>query len=358
MLLIILGTLPPPRGGVTTHIERLLPYLEREQINYVICDSSKKNANIENHILLRKEFFKAMLIPFSPSVKVVHYPLSNIDFRKLVFLLFLKLIGIRITITLVASPEQTLNNSRIKLFFMLTLARLSSHIISTNNDFKQLLVGKGLSGKKISIIPAFIPANKKQIQGYKIPKDTMGFCSEREPVILTYAHGPDVHKGEDLYGLDLIADLATELQPDYQKIGFIIVIPEIRNKLNFNLLKKRILNKKTESLFYFAIGEQFSFVSMLKYADIFIRGTNTDGDALTLREALNLKVPSIASNVCPRPEGTVLFQNRSFKELCRSVRMVLEDKSKYEYNPKKEEVNNADLFVQVFRKTAGSKVKC
>lgn len=57
--------------------------------------------------------------------------------------------------------------------------------------------------------------------------------------------------------------------------------------------------------------------------DMFIRPTNTDGDALSIREALTLKKPAIASNVCKRPEGTVLFENRNIDDLySKTIRMI------------------------------------
>ncbi len=58
---------------------------------------------------------------------------------------------------------------------------------------------------------------------------------------------------------------------------------------------------------------------------VFLRPTNTDGDANSLREALFFRVPSVASDVCPRPEGTILFRNRDISDLTAKVEELLEN---------------------------------
>ena len=40
---------------------------------------------------------------------------------------------------------------------------------------------------------------------------------------------------------------------------------------------------------------------------LFIRATTTDGDSVSLREALYFGAPILASDVVPRPDGVMLF---------------------------------------------------
>ena len=230
MNLIILSALPPPRGGVTTHIERLIPYLEEKKIRFVVWDHSKIKKEQGFVISLRREPIK-VLISFlrHRGVKVLYWPLSVITAGKILFLLLMKMMGVRITVTLAASPEQTIGHGLLNQFYLLGLARLSAHIIAANGDFKKLLMDKGINKEKISIIPAFIPSKNDSMETLSIPKNAVEFCKNRKPLIITYAYGPDLHKGEDLYGLDLIVQLAQELWTGLPQAGFIVVIPEITN---------------------------------------------------------------------------------------------------------------------------------
>ena len=62
-----------------------------------------------------------------------------------------------------------------------------------------------------------------------------------------------------------------------------------------------------------------SFARLIAQSDIVLRPTCTDGDALTIREALDLNKPVVASDVVGRPAGTILFKNRDLSDLCDRV---------------------------------------
>lgn len=355
MHLIILGALPPPRGGVSTHIERLIPYLEEAGIKFVVWDFSKEPKKADFLILLRKEPLKALYGLMQPGVKVLHYPLSNISIGKTILLILMSIIGVRVTITLVASPDVTLGNSSQKLACILKLALFSSQIIATNKFFKKILVENGISENKVSNFPAFIPLKNGFPKKHTIPPEVSMFCCKHKPLILTYAHGPDFHNGEDMYGLDIIVQLAEEMRADKSQPGFVVVIPTITNESYFRTIRTNIKKKGLEPFFCFAVGHHFTFIPFLQYSDIFIRATNTDGDALTLRESLYYDVPSIASDVCPRPEGALLFRNRDTQDLHRVVREALNKSDRLNNNLNTPMTNNAELFIEVFKRAAGLK---
>jgi len=63
------------------------------------------------------------------------------------------------------------------------------------------------------------------------------------------------------------------------------------------------------------LNENLSFVRLIEKSDIVLRPTNTDGDALTIREALYLNKTIIASDVVNRPSGTILFKSRDTNDL-------------------------------------------
>ena len=72
------------------------------------------------------------------------------------------------------------------------------------------------------------------------------------------------------------------------------------------------------------VHADLSFVKLIKYSDLVLRPTCTDGDALTVREALFLGKPVIASDIVSRPEGTILFKNRDYESMAGKVIEVLD----------------------------------
>jgi glycogen synthase len=65
-------------------------------------------------------------------------------------------------------------------------------------------------------------------------------------------------------------------------------------------------------------------LGLLARCDAFIRPTTHDGDAISVREALALGVPCVASDVCDRPEGTRTFRAGNAVELADQVQEALE----------------------------------
>jgi len=89
-------------------------------------------------------------------------------------------------------------------------------------------------------------------------------------------------------------------------------------------MKQRISDKQIEENFLFQTKPCQMYPIIMK-SDLFLRPTNTDGDAVSIREALHFKVPAVASDVCPRPEGTILFKCRDIDDLTSKVKEVLDN---------------------------------
>lgn len=353
MFLIILGSYPPPRGGVSTHIERLLPYLKKKDVNYVVWDHSTHYKEHPNLICIRKTPFKAFKTLWRRN-KVLHCPLTNISLGRVLFLLLLRMVGVKLILTFVASTELTLGGKNRNLSLLLIVARLSSHLIVLNSSFKNFLLEHEVREEKISMIPAFIPVQDEVLLKQVVPREVIRFCEATTPTLISYAR-PVSYKDQELYGVDLLIEMALKMRDLHPRLGVLIVIPEIQNVEYLDKIRSVISNNNLESCFYFAIGVPISFVALLRHADIFIRATNTDGDALTVREALYYNVPTIASDVSPRPDGTFLFQNRNSDDLHRVVCEVVSIEKTPTTNGSVCQGNNAERYIDVFNKVAGIK---
>jgi glycogen(starch) synthase len=64
-------------------------------------------------------------------------------------------------------------------------------------------------------------------------------------------------------------------------------------------------------------------LAFLREADIFVRSTFADGDAITVREALAFRVPVVASDTDFRPPGLTLFRKGDVSDLVTKLRQVL-----------------------------------
>ena len=67
------------------------------------------------------------------------------------------------------------------------------------------------------------------------------------------------------------------------------------------------------------IEEKMPLYPLIRLASLFVRPTASDGDAISIREALYFGTPVVTSDVVRRPEGVGLFETRNldgFKQAC------------------------------------------
>ena len=89
-----------------------------------------------------------------------------------------------------------------------------------------------------------------------------------------------------------------------------------------------------------------SFITLIINTDIVLRPTNTDGDALTVREGLFLGKPVIASDVVIRPVGTKLFKTRDADSLAQAIAETI---GKDEKSPVEEESSNLRSYIDYYK---------
>ena len=131
-------------------------------------------------------------------------------------------------------------------------------------------------------------------------------------------------------------------------------MPDIGDHDYFSKLKQAIREKNIEDGFLFVTQPLDEIYPIWQKSDIFVRPTSSDGDAVSLREALYLKTPSVASDVVSRPEGTVLFKNRDVADFIARVKMVWDNYDYYKSRMESIEMTSGlSEILKVYRSLAG-----
>jgi hypothetical protein len=125
----------------------------------------------------------------------------------------------------------------------------------------------------------------------------------------------DLFEGQELYGLDMCIDVTKRLLEKRIPVGFIYTVSSTEHCADrFEQYQQQIQSLGLSDHFLL-LHEKVSFVKVIEQSDVVLRPTNTDGDALTIREAIYLGKPILASDVVERPEGTTLFKTRDLDDL-------------------------------------------
>lgn len=278
--LLIIGTLPETSGigGVTIHLSRLCDYLKKHNYSYTFLDYK--------NVKLVKQFIEIS------NFSVVHIHCSNLLYR-LILVLFCKILGIKTIITIHGSIKYY---KGLSLKLLLFTTRISSYVIVLNQISKNILEKYNAD---TYLIPAFIPPIKEEKKlDDSIEKQLLIFREKYDKIFATNAYKVAFNKeGREIYGITELVEMF-KMNSDY----VLIVSNPSGDYLSF--FKSKNIDIPENVL---VIPYEHSFFEILKKSDAMIRNTITDGDALSIKEALFLNKRVYATNVVDRDKSVLLY---------------------------------------------------
>jgi len=315
--ILLIGTFPPPLGGISVHLKRLSDLISAfYKVDTFNLSGDYKNTFDKYFSLIKRLLFK--------KYNIVHIHSSNI---KLLFIIDILRIVRKYKIFFTEHNSRLFSDAgKLKVRYLKSfITRLNCLIVVGKHIIEHHKMNNICISANTLVNSAFIPPNLKDEEDIwkSYSKATINFIDNKKPLIVANAYRLNFADGIDLYGLDLCVDMLKLLIQDFPNTGFVFALAD----KNYN---NSYLERKISVIIESGLSDNFHLLSgqkelwpLFKKADLFIRPTNTDGDALSIREALFFKVPTIASNVCPRPKGTVLFKNRDICDLfCQTSRVI------------------------------------
>lgn len=272
--ILILGKTPPPIGGVTIHVKRLLENLEKINYPYKFINLSIKN----------------LFIIFSQIInfKLIHLHSSN-SILKVIIVGFCKVLNKKLIITNHGDLNRY-GNYKDKLD---RISIKNSYIPIVLNE-KSYLIARKLN-KETQQISSFIPP----IECEELNKETQELINnlrnKYSKICCTNASGYHLNKnGKDIYG---IKDLINQFKFNQH---YCLIISDPTSDYY------KLFSKSSYTNIYFITGNH-SYFEILKYSDVSIRNTLTDGDSLSVKESIYLNKLTLASDIVSRPAGTITY---------------------------------------------------
>jgi glycosyltransferase involved in cell wall biosynthesis len=316
MKYFLIGPYPPPLGGISVFIYRYSKILSSQGQEIAIIDFSKAN-----------KFRKVLLI-----MKIMLYPgMNTFHLNELsssaMFGLILRSIKSRIIWH--DHSGRALNSlSKIKRILFKVFLKKVNQCILVGDHLKDFYIQNNFRLPSNTIVQnAFLPPPLEDEPGIweTYEPETIDFIDSHKPLIIANAFRIAFHNGNDLYGLDMCVELVNDLKKNYKNIGLLFALAEIGEPEYFKKICKRISELGLNDNFSFML-KQKELWPLFKKADLLVRPTSTDGDAVSIREALFFKCPVVASDVCRRPGDIVVFNYPYFNDFLIKVRRQLNAK--------------------------------
>jgi len=298
--ILLIGAVPQPTGGISIHVKRFIEHVSSNEYYNIKCYDLKKKSLFSGNGRVGG-FFSGVRFFFSSHV--VHIHVSN-SFVKCFFAFISKLFLKKVV--------YTHHNSLVSNGLVFGLMFLFSDQVVLVND--KDIPEKFLRNKCYRVIPAFIPPFRNEILGDDILHKIKGF----DCVVSTNCFSGSFLNDGHLYGFDLILEAVSYISENKMLSGFLFVLVDPGE--NVSMMVRNYLDSHPEiegHVLY--IGYPVDFSSLINVSDVTVRATQTDGDSISVRESLYFNVPVIASDVCCRPKGTIIFQNRDYVSLAENI---------------------------------------
>ena len=335
--ILILGPYPPPLGGVAVHIKRVVNKLKQQNNIVHIFDTSIK---YQSKLSTLKNLIKTIWIS-KPNIVYYHEP-TELS-QKLLIIIFFKYF-FRYKITTIDHDCRLLYNfGRIKKLLFNFIIKRADNTVVIGDTTDKCYIENNIYLKSYSVESPFLPPSTQEeesiVQAW--PKSIKSFIKTHSPLISANAFAPIIYQNQDLYGFYSCINLVEELKKTHPNIGVIFGICKVETKEQkyyFEKINNDIKEKNLENNFYFFI-DKTEFWPIIKQSDVFVRPTLSDSFGISVQEAVFVGTPAIASDVCDRPDNTILFKTGDIKDFIEKTRKIIDAKDKI-YNPERRQRNS------------------
>jgi glycosyltransferase involved in cell wall biosynthesis len=195
--------------------------------------------------------------------------------------------------------------------------KLAGQVICRNDEMNRTLIKVGANPGKLAIVSGFLGVHSSS--ELSLPQNIQQFIERHSPVLGATVYVPTTGVLYPEYGLELIIVAIRELKKFYPKIGVVLIGPghEAQSKIAG-------AEKLSEHLYFTGPLSHDLVLNVMRNLTVFVRPTYTDGDSISVREALAFRVPVVASDAAYRPEGVLRFVTGSADDFVGKLREVLE----------------------------------
>lgn len=302
MRVVQLGPLPPPHGGVSTNLKAIHGLLisRGHNASIIAITSSSQTENVANAYKPRSAFQLLNLL-LTLDFDIVHFHVGgDFSLRLAVLMLLCGILPGKKSLVTFHSGGYALEGIRFaKPMSIRGIAfRSVDFLIGVNSQMLEMFRAYGASETKMSLILPF--SLHWPDSNVEVPRKLLDFANANTPFLLSvgglepeYAHA---------FMIDAMETVLRKL-PD---AGLMIVgAGSLANKLREQIASKEY----SERILLVNDIEHDVVLHLIEKSDILLRLTQYDGDAISVREALFLGTPVIATDNGMRPDRVNLVSS-------------------------------------------------
>ncbi|MBI3029555.1 MAG: glycosyltransferase [Candidatus Rokubacteria bacterium] len=341
---VLAGYYPPPMGGEGLHISELAQRLRTHGVPVKILNLRRGAPPSAEYraIARRVDFLTALCESLVPGA-LLHLH-TNCDNRKsclmvVVAAMVLRMRGATGLLTLHSglAPGYLLSlNPASRSLVRLGIASFA-HVICVNAKIREAVAGLGVQTDRLSVIPAYLGIRATA----PLTEADQRMLSAFTPLVATIGG-----REPEWYGLPIVVDAVARLSAHFPRLGCIVIgsggDAALRRLIAERGLEDRVL----------CLGEvaHERCLALLARADVYVRPSYIDGDASSVREALALGVPVVATDTDFRPAGVLLCRRGDVQDLAEKVARALHLRLTGDWRSRCEDAGAQDRLLDVYER--------
>ncbi|MEW6729971.1 MAG: glycosyltransferase [Acidobacteriota bacterium] len=316
--ILLVGNYPPPYGGISVHISMLHRLLEAQGVDCQVLNIDPDAPISEQYIRVNGYSNFLMRLINTSRARIVHLHTNGHNIKSWLVALICGWVGHLIgrgailTIHSGLAPAYLLEGSSgLGRLLIKTALRSQSYVICVNAQIRAALTVSGFPCRQTILIPAFL-FDENVVS--RLDKELCEQLSRFHPLLSLVAFfRPE-------YGVELLIEALAKLSENFPRIGCAIMGS---GEDEARLRQLAIQHGVAARLLWLGDLEHGQCLSVIKSSQLFVRPTLADGDSISVREALQLSVPIVASDVGYRPCGITLFRAGDVSDLIAKCAYVL-----------------------------------
>jgi glycosyltransferase involved in cell wall biosynthesis len=318
MKVLLLGPYPPPHGGVQTNLVAIRSFLRKRGVPCAVINITRHRKPDADDVYYPKGPFQLLQLLARLHYDFIHLHLGGMLTNRLLALSLACTLrpGAKSVMTFhsggfPSTPEgQALGPASFAGFVL----RRFDGLIAVNEEIMGFFHKMGVSPQRAQIISpyAFLP---KDSSPHPFPVPLATFFASHDPVLIS------VGLLEPEYDLPLQIEALPHIRQKFPDAGLLLVGS---GSLEGSLLSRIAANPCAQHILLAGDIPHAATMEAVSRSRLMLRTTLYDGDALSVREGLQLGTPVIATDNGMRPAGVRLIPKSDSQALLRAIEQELQ----------------------------------
>ena len=307
MKILLIGPYPPPHGGVSVHVSGIHLQLIAAGIPCRVLDTGRDRLGLVFGVVLLRHAWQGWTL---------HLHTNGHNLKSWLVALGCGLAGQSsggciLTLHSGMAPGYLLGPPLWRRRLARLVCSLYARVICVSDEIRNALLALGLPPDRSEIVPACLMTKRPEVS---LDPSILAWIGRHQPLLSTALFfRPE-------YGSDLLATAVARMRLRYPSVGCLVMgsgeqREEAKRQIHETGLDENVL----------LLGDvnHDTCLALMSVSDVFVRPTLADGDSTSVREALALGVPVVASRVGTRPAGAMLFQPGNVEEMLTKVELAM-----------------------------------